>query len=569
MPYKVMARERRPEVFDEVVAQDHIVTTLQNAIRTDRVAQAYLFSGPRGTGKTTTARLLAKALNCEEGPTPTPCGKCASCLAIKEGRSMDVREIDGASTNSVDDVRQLREEVGYAASKGKRKVYIIDEVHMLSLAAFNALLKTLEEPPAHVIFVFATTELNKVPDTILSRCQRYNFRRIPTSEIVEELKNIVEQRELNADEEALFLIGRKAGGAMRDALSLMDQVISFSDEGIRSDDVRGLLGIVPRDLYFSLTDAIVGDDGSTGLKIVNGLMEEGGDIGEFTEGLVEHFRHLLVARVEGSVIGADLPESDLERYREAAQAFNEQDLLRMLNTVADLELNIGRVGDPRFWLELTIMKLMKAASTADLQTVIDRLGKTQTHSADGTPAPAGEVSRPRLPRSSDRPPADTAKPAAPRRNVRASAPSSRPAQRETPAPPPPTEDAGSSDDEPAPAVSIDLSSVKNRWDDIVNAVKEQKVSLGTFLAEGTPQSLDDDQLVVMFRRHRDFHANQVRRNKDGVEAAMRQVLRADVRIVCEVDYDELPQAEAKEQRVEEDERVQMALRIFNGEIVKR
>jgi DNA polymerase-3 subunit gamma/tau len=558
MPYQVMARERRPEVFDEVVSQGHIINTLQNAIRADRVAQAYLFSGPRGTGKTTTARLLAKALNCEQGPTPTPCGTCKSCMAIKDGRSLDVREIDGASTNSVEDVRQLREEVGYAASKGKRKVYIIDEVHMLSISAFNALLKTLEEPPPHVIFVFATTELNKVPDTILSRCQRYNFRRIPTIEIVEELKKIVSQRNLEAEEEALFLLGRKAGGAMRDALSLMDQVISFSDAGIRAEDVRTLLGIVPRDLFFGLTDAIASDDGATGLKIVNSLIEEGGDIGEFVEGMVEHFRHLLVARVEGNVIGADLSESDLTRYREAAQSFEEQDLLRMLNTVADLELNIGRVGDPRFWLELTIMKLIKAASTADLQTVIDQLGR----------APASGP-RPSLPRTVER--AGSVQSPAPKRIKRPAAPAATPVKSPPEDPPTSgaTEDSEPSDDEPAPVASVDLSMVCNRWEDVVQRVKDQKVSVGTFLSEGTPQSLDDNQLVVMFKRHRDFHANQVRRNKDAVESCIKEILKVEIRIVCEVDYDDLPQEIVHEQKVEDDERVQMALRIFNGEIMKK
>ena len=557
MSYQVMARERRPEVFDEVVAQDHIGTTIQNAIRTKRVAQAYLFSGPRGTGKTTTARLLAKALNCEEGPTPPPCGKCTSCVAIKEGRSLDVREIDGAATNSGDDVRQLREEVGYSASKGKRKVYIIDEVHLLSIAAFNALLKTLEEPPPHVIFVFATTELNKVPDTILSRCQRYNFRRIPPSEIVNELEKIVKQRKIKADEEALFLIGRKAGGAMRAALSLMEQVISFTDKGITADDVRGLLGIVPRDLYFGLTDAIASDDGSLGLQIVDGLIQEGGDLGEFVEGLVEHFRHLLVARVQGEVIGADLPEVDLERYKQAAATFEEQNLLRMLNTVADLELNIGRVGDPRFWLELTVMKLMKAASTADLQTVIDRLGLAQ----------ASGGGRPSLPRPSDRD-GGSASPAS-RKNVRATAASARLPKREPALGPDPGEDTDPGDDEPAPAGTVELTTIQNRWDDILSAVKEQKVSLGTFLAEGTPKSLDDNQLLVMFKRHRDFHANQVRRNSDAVEGAFRSLLGADLKIVCEVDYDDLPQDLVKEQKVEDDERVQMAMRIFNGEIMKK
>ncbi len=262
MSYTVMARKLRPQTFDKVAAQNHIVDTLRNAIVQDRVAHAYLFSGPRGTGKTTMARLLAKALNCIEGPTPDPCGKCKFCESIANGTSQDVREIDGASTGLVDDVRQLREEVGYAASKGKRKVYIIDEVHMLSPQAFNALLKTLEEPPPHVIFVFATTEPHKVLETVTSRCQRYNFRRIPAQAIVEELKKALDKEGITAEETALFQIARKAEGGMRDALSLLDQVIAFSESGITDEAVQDLLGLISRDMYFDLTQAIVDRDGA-------------------------------------------------------------------------------------------------------------------------------------------------------------------------------------------------------------------------------------------------------------------------------------------------------------------
>ena len=256
------------------------------------------------------------------------------------------------------------------------------------------------------------------------------------------------------------------------------------------------------------------------------------------------------------MIGADLPEADLKHYQEAAQVFQEQDLLRMLNTVADLELNIGRVGDPRFWLELTIIKLVKAASTADLQTVIDQLSNVQASSA-----------RPSLPRAAERS-ASVPSPA-PRRSLRSPAPAERTPAQEKPAAPETKEAPEPDDDEPAPAVSVDLSTLLNRWEEVVNLVREQKVSVGTFLSEGVPKSLDDDLVLVMFKRHRDFYANRVRRNKDTVEAALKTVFGVQLRIDCKVDYDDLPEEVVKEQRVEEDEHVQMALRIFNGEVVEK
>jgi DNA polymerase-3 subunit gamma/tau len=583
MPYQVMARERRPEVFKDVLSQDHIIKTIQNAIRADRIAQAYLFSGPRGTGKTTTARLLAKALNCEQGPTPDPCGECASCTAIRDGRSLDVREIDGASTGHVEDVRKLREEVAFAASKGKRKVYIIDEVHMLSKEAFNALLKTLEEPPPHVVFVFATTEPNKVLDTITSRCQRYNFRRIPTRDIVAELKRIVEEKSIDADEESLYLIAQRADGALRDALSLMDQAISFSETGIVAESVRDLLGIVPRVLYFDLTTAIQNQDGATALKLIADLLEQGGDVGEFVVGLLEHLRHLLVAHVEGEVVGADLPEAELVLYQEASTHFEEHQLVRMLNTVAELELNIGRVGEPRFWLELTVMKLIQVATTVELETLLARLDGMGSGSGSGSPAPgtlpSSSLQTSPLPTS----PEATSAPAKP-----VSLSPRKPTPRAPSKPAGTSSEEGAGDDSPPPpesegpdsgdtreeehtgtATPVTIEGIKARWDELIAAVREEKVSVGTFLGESEPRSLDDNQLLVMFKRTRDFHANQVRRNHESVEQALKAMFGLDLRLVCEVDYDEDPEDVKQERRVEEDERVQTALKIFDGEIVGR
>ncbi len=536
--YRVMAREWRPEVFGRVVAQDHIVKTLQNAILSDRVAQAYLFSGPRGTGKTTMARLLAKALNCEEGPTPDPCGACDSCKAIADGKSFDVLEVDGASNRGIDEIRQLREEVGYAASKGKRKVYIIDEVHMLTPEAFNALLKTLEEPPPHVVFVFATTASNKVPETILSRCQRYNFRRIPSEQIVAQLRTILEAESLEAQEEALFLIARKADGAMRDALSLLDQVVAFSEGAITEEAARNLLGIIPRDVYFELTQAILDRDGAAALNVVARVIEEGGDVGEFTEGLLGHGRHLLVARVSEGMEGEGLPESDRARYVDFAGRFQEDDLVRMLQIVSELELNLGRVSEPQFWLELTVMKLVKMASTVALEDLMGRL-----EGLEGL-LKGRETTRSRQPDRKGSPPQKEARAA------------------------PPVAETAARDREPPTGGEVTLKAVQAGWDALVQGVKAQKISVGTFLAAGSPRALKGRQLDVFFDRSSTFHANQVTRNREAVEAAVAKLFGAKLRVVCRLDGDAASQAE-DEDRAEADERVQMALRIFDGEVLRR
>ncbi|MYC12653.1 MAG: DNA polymerase III subunit gamma/tau [Gemmatimonadetes bacterium] len=573
MSYTVMARKRRPQAFETVVAQSHVTTTLQNAIRLGRVAQSYLFSGPRGTGKTTTARLLAMALNCEQGPTAEPCGECASCVAIRQGNSMDVLEIDGASNRGIDEIRQLREEVGYAASQGKRKVYIIDEVHMLTTEAFNALLKTLEEPPAHVVFVFATTEAHKVPETILSRCQRYNFRRIPPVAIVEELKMAVDEEGVTAEESALFLIARKADGGMRDALSLLDQVIAFSDADITEDAIQNLLGLIPRDVYFDLTQAIVDRDGARALEIVDELAREGSDLGEFVAGLMAHFRHLLVACAAGDLTDENLPEADRVQYAEVAAQFEEADLVRMLNAVSELETQISRVTEPRFWLELTVMKLVQMTSSVDLQVLIGRLEQLERGLKS-----QGKVTGTRRPLSSPRPaPQQKATSSGPDTRVRGEKLPPRPTASKSS--PPQQRDNGRPVAEqpreeipPVPDVSSeeppDFSVIKDKWEQLVQAVKNERMSLGTFLAEGRPQSMDGRHLVVAFQKNLEFHANQVRRGRAQVEEVARGVFGGTVTISCEVVYEDNKEQIAEEKRAEEDERVQMVMQVFSGEVIR-
>ncbi|MCI0482817.1 MAG: DNA polymerase III subunit gamma/tau, partial [Candidatus Dadabacteria bacterium] len=277
MSYVVFARKYRPRDFDEIIGQSHITTTLKNAIARDRVAHAYLFAGPRGVGKTTTARILAKALNCEKGPTPKPCNKCSSCLEITSGSSLDILEIDGASNTGVDDIRSLRENARFTPAKGGFKVYIIDEVHMLSDSAFNALLKTLEEPPPHVKFIFATTHAHKVPPTILSRCQRFDFRRIPAKEILDNLKRIVKEEKISVSEDALGLIAKYGDGSMRDSQVILDQFVSFAQGKVGAEEVVKVLGIVDDEVLFALSAAISGKDPGAALDAVDRLVNEGKD----------------------------------------------------------------------------------------------------------------------------------------------------------------------------------------------------------------------------------------------------------------------------------------------------
>jgi DNA polymerase-3 subunit gamma/tau len=293
MEYQSLYRKWRPQTFKDIIGQRHITKTLINAISLNRISHAYIFSGPRGVGKTTTARILAKSLNCLKGPTPQPCNKCERCIRITDGYSMDVIEIDGASNNGVDSIRELRNKVNFAPAEGKYKIYIIDEVHMLSQGAFNALLKTLEEPPSHVIFIFATTDPHKIPSTILSRCQWFNFRRISLEDIVAKLKMIAKDEKLKIDDKILNMIARSSTGSMRDAESTLDQIIAYCGKEITSQSVREVLGIIEEEVFFEFIEAIIKDDTLKGIEIINRTSDLGGDASQFIKNLMEYVHNQL------------------------------------------------------------------------------------------------------------------------------------------------------------------------------------------------------------------------------------------------------------------------------------
>lgn len=360
MDYQVSARKYRPGTFDDVIGQPHVVQTLVNSITTKRIAQAYLFSGTRGVGKTTVARILAKALNCERAQTGTPCGTCSNCLEIAQGTSVDVMEIDGASNTSVDDVREIRENVKFAAFRGKYRVYIIDEVHMLSNSAFNALLKTLEEPPPHVVFIFATTEIHKIPATILSRCQHYNFRRIARTEIVERLRHVVNQDQIVIEERSLMALARASEGSMRDGLSLLDQAVAFGGKTIVHADLEALLGAVPQELVRAMIQAITAQESAAALRVLAQLLDQGHDLRAYCAEVVEYLRNMLVVSVVTSpqewpgLIEASA--EDLAQMATDARSFSPEPLQELFAIFTQAEDSLRLSAHPRFVLETAAVR---------------------------------------------------------------------------------------------------------------------------------------------------------------------------------------------------------------------
>ena len=382
--YLVLARKWRPGLFDDVVGQAHVTRTLKNAIALGKVGHAYLFSGSRGVGKTTTARILAKALNCEKGPAPEPCNECSSCRAIAAGSSVDVFEIDGASNTGVENVQELREGVAYLPSQGRHKVYIIDEVHMLSNHAFNALLKTIEEPPSHAVFIFATTEPHKIPQTIRSRCQCFDFRRIPLKEIQKHLVKILEGEGVGFDEEALFAVSREAEGSLRDAQSLLDQVLAYSGGKVKTSDVFDALGLMDRAVLFELAGAVVEKDGKQAcLNIVEKIYDFGYDLKKVSASLLELIRDLTVVKVTGNALLLDLPDSEVERAGSIASKAGVLRFQMLFTIISRGYEEILRSAYPRYAFE---MALMKAAHFDEIESVgelIERLERLKKGESAG------------------------------------------------------------------------------------------------------------------------------------------------------------------------------------------
>lgn len=377
MSYLVIARKWRPQRFDELVGQEHITTTLKNALKSNRLAHAYLFTGPRGVGKTTTARILAKAINCLNPTDYEPCNQCQICKSISDFQSLDIIEIDGASNRGIDDIRNLRESVKYAPTLGKYKVYIIDEVHMLTKESFNAFLKTLEEPPSHTIFIFATTDIHKVPLTIISRCQRFDFRRISLNTIKEQLKKIAAAENIKINDQALTIIAKKSDGAMRDAQSLFDQVVAFCGNDVDSETVSKILNIIDQDVYFRISDAIIQKNFEQAFDVIELIHNNGWDLIDFLDGLIEHFRNILSVIVTEKTDLIETAEIYLSKYASYINVYSKSDILRILNFLIKNQSELKFSNNKKIKVEIILSHLIGLQNSTTISEIINDI-KTDT-----------------------------------------------------------------------------------------------------------------------------------------------------------------------------------------------
>jgi DNA polymerase III subunit gamma/tau len=563
MSYLVLARKWRPKTFDEVVGQATLTRTLKNALTSGRIGHAFLFSGARGVGKTTTARILAKALNCSkgEGPQAEPCGECPSCLEIASGASLDVQEIDGATNNGVEQVRELRESARYSPARDRFKIWIIDEVHMLSTGAFNALLKTLEEPPPRVKFIFATTEYHKIPDTILSRCQQYDFRMIPAKELLVHLRQVADGEKIQVTDESLAKIARAAEGSARDALSLFDQVLSFSGNEVKDEDLAALLGLVDRELLLTASQSVVEGNSLTLLDLVEKLSDYGADYKNFARELLLHYREILLLKLapDSSTLLAGVVPEERARLRPLAEAYSEEDLLRILDLLTKADEELRKAQDPRVTLELALLKMVQLRRLLPFTELVDRVERL----AAGNPAPP-RAALPAFvaPLPAPAPVARPAPVAAPAPASKAPAPAAAPSPVPTPASAPP----------PAPATATAVAGAGDLLAALLTAC-QTRPSLAQPLRAATAR-LEGDVLVLEvapdFVAFASMHVDEYR---DLVKSAASRTLKVQIgsgAVVEEAPVALSPEAVKKERLRQEAARepaVQEALDLFDGKLL--
>ena len=395
MDYLALYRKWRPQIFEDIIGQDHITRTLKSAVKSGRVSHAYLFCGPRGTGKTSAAKILAKALNCENGPTPTPCNECSLCLGINRGRVMDVLEIDAASNRGIDEIRELRDKVRYGSAQARFKVYIIDEVHMLTPEAFNALLKTLEEPPENVVFILATTEPFKLPQTILSRCQRFDFRRIPIPVMVQGLSRVASGEGTAVEEEVLHLIARSSEGGMRDALGLLEQVMAYSGHNVTLESAKSILGVVEEEIFVKLGQAVLTNNLVKGLKITEDVVDSGHDIGKFLRDMSSYFRSLVLLKMQGQgPTQLDIPWSSKDVMREQSKEFHHEAMMSVIEYLGEAISDLRGSSQPRFVLEMAVFKICQVDYHLNLKNLQQKMEALEKLVLEGYgSSPEGEKAR--------------------------------------------------------------------------------------------------------------------------------------------------------------------------------
>jgi DNA polymerase-3 subunit gamma/tau len=596
--YRVIAIKWRPETFEDVVGQSHVTRTLANAILAGRVGHAYLFSGPRGVGKTTTARLLAKALNCPNVKDAVPCNRCDVCKEIRTGSSLDVIEIDAASNRGIDEIRNLRENVKYAPAGGKYKIYVVDEVHMLTDAAFNALLKTLEEPPPHVKFILATTAPLKVPETILSRCQRFEFVRIPTKDVFATLRKISDAERFNVSDEVLMLLSRRANGSLRDAESMLDQLVSAGLAAADEAQVARLMGLSGADPFFAIIDAVRARDARLALQALGELFDKGANLDEFTDGLMGHLRNLLLIRISPELASlVDASSGHVKRYEEQAKQFTEADLLRLVNIASRASLAVRKSVLPRLHLEMAVVEMAYLDSSVELSELLERLAtlesglpgapgakpRTAGVRAPSPAAPELEMSAPARP-SAAPPHGEEPGTAAPAPEPHAPAstgpsPVAPPGpEGNVPSPGPGTPEATRAE-KTAPGPGIPgLAQVEQSWREILTRIETRKKALGVCLLECWLHSMSGNKLVLAFPEDKHFQLSLAdsKTNKKIIQEEIAAVMKAQLAVSCissNVPQQEAPNEvsvfeENDAEKKPADDSLKTIIDYFNGEIIE-
>lgn len=538
MSYLVFARKYRPQTLTDLVGQEHVATTLRNALKQGRVAQSFLFSGTRGVGKTSAARILAKMLNCEKAkPGEDPCQKCTSCVEVTRGSGLDVLEIDGASNRGIDEIRNLRESVKFKPMTGTHKVYIIDEVHMLTGEAFNALLKTLEEPPEHVKFVFATTEVHKVPLTILSRCQRFHFRRIPGTEIVKTLENVAKEEGIKVDKESLFTIAKQAEGSLRDAESLLEQMVSFCGKSLKREEVEEALGLSSQAALFSFVEAIAARDSKQVLELLDQLIARGEDPAHFVSGLLETFRALLLSQVlEKPEKFLEMSEEGEELVRKNKSRFSRDDLFMILDSLQELNWKIRRSSNPRILAEVSLLELAHRESVESVSSLVKEIKALRGGTVAPQPAPS----------------------------VKKNFESAVVGAGLVPAQPSKGQPQG-----------LPLQNIESSWPEIVEAVKAKKMSAGSYLAEAQPLESEGSELKIGFPVEFRFHKEAMERkeNLDLVQAVIAEKTGAQVTVKFVIAQGGSPNFETTPQPIIAQEKtpdiISEAMNLFEGRILRK